>query len=72
MPKKIHCVVALKACRSAIMIGDQLTHRKMREHVDNLSGLREPWFCAHGRPTTQFILNLERFRMQKNHRKKRR
>ena len=51
MPKKLHCVVALKACRSAIMIGDVLTNRKMREHVDHLAGLREPWFCAHGRPT---------------------
>jgi DNA mismatch repair protein PMS2 len=63
MPKKIQAVVALKACRSAIMIGDVLTHRKMREHVDNMKSLREPWFCAHGRPTTVFIMNLDKFKL---------
>ena len=67
MPKKIQAVVALKACRSAIMIGDVLTRGKMREHVDRMKSLREPWFCAHGRPTTVFIMNFDKLKAQKNH-----
>ncbi len=42
---------ASKACRSAVMIGDELIKNKMVEIVHRMSDLKSPWNCPHGRPS---------------------
>ncbi len=42
---------ASKACRSAVMIGDELIKNKMIEIVHRMSDLKSPWNCPHGRPS---------------------
>eukprot|EP00347_Sterkiella_histriomuscorum_P011975 403370380 len=64
MPKKIHAVLALNACRKAVMIGKKLDSRKMRSLVDHLYKLKDPWICAHGRPTMRYLLNIQDFKDQ--------
>lgn len=46
---------ASKACRSAVMIGDPLTLKKMNEIVWNMGELNQPWNCPHGRPTMRVL-----------------
>ncbi|KAL6122056.1 DNA mismatch repair [Nucleospora cyclopteri] len=48
---KFKDIMASKACRTSIMIGSHLTTKKMQGVVENLSNLRIPWKCPHGRPT---------------------
>ncbi|CAB4252710.1 mismatch repair protein MLH3 [Maudiozyma barnettii] len=40
-----------KACRSAIMFGDELTKMECKLLVRNLSKCQQPFQCAHGRPS---------------------
>ena len=54
-PKKILSHLASRACRTAIMIGDNLTSAEMSKIVKNLSCLSHPWTCPHGRPTFKYI-----------------
>lgn len=51
-------LLASRACRSAIMIGDHLTLAQMQMVVRNLESLRRPWICAHGRPTIRLLYDL--------------
>lgn len=41
--QSVHCRLASKACRSAIMIGDHLSPKEQEQVVRGLSGLRKPW-----------------------------
>ncbi|KAF7696418.1 DNA mismatch repair protein pms1 [Cucumispora dikerogammari] len=47
---KIHDLCASNACRSSVMIGEKLNKKKIESIVRNLSTLRDPWKCPHGRP----------------------
>ncbi|CDW74833.1 mismatch repair endonuclease pms2-like [Stylonychia lemnae] len=62
MPKKVMQVLALRACRSSIMVGNKLERRKQRELVQSLYHLKDPWICAHGRPTMRYIMDIKDFR----------
>lgn len=42
---------ASKACRTAVMIGDELGKNKMIDIVQKMSDLKSPWNCPHGRPS---------------------
>ncbi|CAK9439657.1 uncharacterized protein LODBEIA_P37570 [Lodderomyces beijingensis] len=53
---KIRKIVAMKACRSSVMIGSSLTRNKMNELVFHLSTLDKPWNCPHGRPTMRHLV----------------
>lgn len=53
---KIRKILAMKACRSSIMIGSSLKKSKMNEIVKNLSTLDKPWNCPHGRPTMRHLI----------------
>ncbi|RCK55491.1 DNA mismatch repair protein PMS1 [Candida viswanathii] len=53
---KIRRILAMKACRSSIMIGSSLSKSKMNEIVKNLSTLDKPWNCPHGRPTMRHLV----------------
>lgn len=55
--KKIKCVeeenyekLASMACRSATMAGDELSLFRMKNIVENLRRLKQPFNCPHGRP----------------------
>ena len=59
VPLKLKHKMASKACRSSIMIGDALTRQEMIEIVHNLSNLKKPWNCPHGRPTVKLLKGFE-------------
>eukprot|EP00347_Sterkiella_histriomuscorum_P000590 403375263 len=61
MPKKIMQVLALKACRKSVMVGKKLERRQQYEIVSGLSNLKDPWICAHGRPTMRYIMDIQDF-----------
>ena len=52
---KFRDIMASKACRSSIMIGDSLTNKEMQNILDKLSSLDSPWNCPHGRPTFKVL-----------------
>lgn len=52
---KFRDIMASKACRSSIMIGDSLNLKEMQSILDNLSMLNSPWNCPHGRPTFKIL-----------------
>jgi len=57
---KIKNVLASKACRASIMIGDPLKMSEMKQVVHNLSTLKSPWNCPHGRPTLITLGGLDK------------
>lgn len=55
---KINSILAMKACRMSIMIGQYLNRLTMTKILNNLSELDKPWNCPHGRPTVRYLNNL--------------
>ena len=60
LPKFIS-MFASRACRSAVMIGKALTMNEMKNIVNNLATIEQPWNCPHGRPTLRHILHFDSF-----------
>lgn len=56
--------MATKACRSSIMIGTALTMKKMKQIVERLAELDQPWNCPHGRPTLRLLGNIADLRRE--------
>ena len=52
-------VIASRACRSSVMIGEPLTASQMHTIVGHMSALKNPWHCAHNRPTIRHLIDLE-------------
>ncbi|XP_053211527.1 mismatch repair endonuclease PMS2-like [Panonychus citri] len=65
-PEKMIKMIASRACRKSIMINDSLDHKRMRNVLNNLVHLRNPWICAHGRPTIRFLFNINEIKSQSN------
>lgn len=57
-PKKVYQMLASRACRSSVMIGDTLDIKKMSSMVSNLANLESPWNCPHGRPTIRLVKKI--------------
>ncbi|TKA30031.1 hypothetical protein B0A50_02750 [Salinomyces thailandicus] len=57
-PKKVQRMLAMRACRSSIMVGRTLTMRDMRRVVKQMGGMEKPWNCPHGRPTMRHLAGL--------------
>ena len=57
-PSKIRAMLAMRACRSSIMVGTVLTYQQMRMIVSRLAELDGPWNCPHGRPTLRHVCSL--------------
>ncbi|CAA6663436.1 unnamed protein product [Spirodela intermedia] len=57
-PSRVRSMLASRACRSSIMIGDPLAKNEMQKIVQNLAGLKSPWNCPHGRPTMRHLVDL--------------
>ncbi|KAF9890725.1 hypothetical protein FE257_005591 [Aspergillus nanangensis] len=57
-PGKVRKMFAMRACRSSIMIGKNLTSRQMEKVVRNMGTIDKPWNCPHGRPTMRHLMSL--------------
>ncbi|KAK2875354.1 hypothetical protein FQN49_001672 [Arthroderma sp. PD_2] len=57
-PGKVRKMFAMRACRSSIMIGKNLTHRQMENVVKHMGMIDKPWNCPHGRPTMRHLVSL--------------
>lgn len=55
---KVRAMLAMRACRSSIMIGDTLKHDIMDTVVKHLASLDKPWNCPHGRPTLRHLTSV--------------
>ncbi|EYU46682.1 hypothetical protein MIMGU_mgv1a024383mg [Erythranthe guttata] len=61
-PPKIRAMLASRACRSSIMIGDSLGKNEMHKVLEHLAILKSPWNCPHGRPTMRHLVDLKTVR----------
>ncbi|EKG14284.1 DNA mismatch repair protein [Macrophomina phaseolina MS6] len=57
-PSKVRKMLAMRACRSSIMIGKTLTQRQMERVVRDMGAIDKPWNCPHGRPTMRHLATL--------------
>ncbi|RAL13761.1 Serinc-domain-containing protein [Aspergillus homomorphus CBS 101889] len=57
-PTKVRKMFAMRACRSSIMIGKNLTTKQMQRVVRNMGTIDKPWNCPHGRPTMRHLMSL--------------
>ncbi|XP_044419817.1 DNA mismatch repair protein PMS1 isoform X4 [Triticum aestivum] len=63
-PSRVRAMFASRACRMSTMIGDPLTKTEMKKILKNLTGLRSPWNCPHGRPTMRHLADLTSIRFK--------
>lgn len=49
--RRLRDIIASKACRSSVMVGEVLSMNSMKRIVSGLAALDVPWRCPHGRPT---------------------
>lgn len=61
-PIKVQKLLAMRACRSSIMVGKTLTHKQMTKVVQHLGEMDKPWNCPHGRPTMRHIAGLREWK----------
>lgn len=61
-PSRVRAMLAMRACRSSIMIGAALDARRARGLLRNLATLKAPWNCPHGRPTMRHVADLAKLR----------
>lgn len=54
--------IATRACRSSVKIGTSLEISQMKTMLGKLVDLRDPWHCAHNRPTIKHLVSLGRFK----------
>ncbi|KMZ57623.1 hypothetical protein ZOSMA_84G00620 [Zostera marina] len=64
-PSRVRAMLASRACRSSVMIGDPLAENEMKKILGNLTGLKSPWNCPHGRPTMRHLADLTTMRRLK-------
>lgn len=57
-PSRVWDILASKACRSAVMIGDPLSPQRQIGILRRMAGLQLPFNCPHGRPTMRHLLDL--------------
>lgn len=57
-PTRVRRMLAMRACRSSIMVGKTLTAKGMAEVVRHMGEIERPWNCPHGRPTMRHLAGL--------------
>lgn len=57
-PTKVRKMLAMRACRSSIMVGKTLQKSRMEKVVRNMGEMEKPWNCPHGRPTMRHLAGL--------------
>ena len=58
-PTKVRRMLAMRACRSSVMIGKTLTPKQMGALVRKMGEIDKPWNCPHGRPTMRHLCGLQ-------------
>lgn len=58
-PRRVVQMLMSRACRRAVMIGDPLEPEVCRKIIHSLGTLKHPWQCPHGRPTINFLADLD-------------
>lgn len=61
-PKKVQRMLAMRACRSSIMVGKVLTLKQMEKVVRHMGEMEKPWNCPHGRPTMRHLAGMGEWR----------
>ena len=51
-------MLAMRACRSSVMVGTALDKPVMERILSHLADLHAPWNCPHGRPTMRHLCTL--------------
>lgn len=64
-PSRVRAMFASRACRKSVMIGTALSKSTMRQLVNHMGEIEQPWNCPHGRPTMRHLVNLELLRKKK-------
>jgi DNA mismatch repair protein MLH3 len=59
-PPRLPALLASKACRSAVMFGDELSNEQSAALISKLLQTRRFDICAHGRPTLAPLLDMGR------------
>lgn len=59
---KFTAMCAMRACKTAVVVGNPLRYGEMKQIVNNLADLDSPWNCPHGRPTLVQLGRRETFR----------
>ncbi|XP_035729807.1 mismatch repair endonuclease PMS2-like [Vespa mandarinia] len=57
-PSRVRQMLASRACRSAVMIGTALNNAEMQKLIIQMSQMKNPWNCPHGRPTIRHLFSL--------------
>ena len=57
-PSKVRKMLAMRACRSSIMVGKTLSKTGMKGVVKHMGEIDKPWNCPHGRPTMRHLAGL--------------
>ncbi|GAV87176.1 LOW QUALITY PROTEIN: DNA_mis_repair domain-containing protein/MutL_C domain-containing protein/HATPase_c_3 domain-containing protein, partial [Cephalotus follicularis] len=57
-PSRVRAMLASRACRSSVRIGDALARNEMQKIIEHLADLKSPWNCPHGRPTMRHLVDL--------------
>ena len=57
-PSRVRAMFASRACRKSVMVGTALSGPHMRQLVDHMGQIDQPWNCPHGRPTVRHLVNL--------------
>ncbi|KAI9826276.1 MAG: hypothetical protein M1826_006698 [Phylliscum demangeonii] len=64
-PSKVRRMLAMRACRSSIMVGRSLSRRQMTDVVRHMGEMDRPWNCPHGRPTMRHLITLDEWRAER-------
>ncbi len=59
-PSRVGAMLAMRACRSSVMIGTALTQASMQNIVQRMADMKAPWSCPHGRPTMRHLFDRAR------------
>ncbi|KAL7075153.1 hypothetical protein ACQ4LE_005898 [Meloidogyne hapla] len=57
-PRKVRSIFASKACRRSVMFGHPLSEFKMKQIIENMGKIEQPWNCPHGRPTIRHLCTV--------------
>ncbi|KAJ3155912.1 Mismatch repair endonuclease pms2 [Geranomyces variabilis] len=55
---RVDAIMASRACRMSVMIGDALDLPQMKKIVLQMGEMDQPWNCPHGRPTMRHLADL--------------
>ncbi|VFQ73907.1 unnamed protein product [Cuscuta campestris] len=61
-PPRVRAMLASRACRTSVMVGDPLDRNEMHKILEHLARLKSPWNCPHGRPTMRHLIDLNTVR----------